>query len=178
MEMQFEEHWKKFEENELSHSETHYLLSIYSLSSSIPSLRAVDLSNELKVSRNAVSLQLKKLAKKGFIKIDDNSIQLSKKGRRVIEKIANKRHLMIVFLSEVLGLPLGVATSDSCKIEHLLSDDTGNALLKFMHFLRSDNKAVLNFLKEFQEFYVQCNPDIGCGLCDNINLMEDRNETL
>lgn len=169
MDLKFEEHWKKFEENELSHSETHYLLSIFSLSSTVANLRAIDLAQELNVSRNAVSLQLKNLAKKGLIKVNDNKVHLSRKGRNTIEKVANKRHLMIVFLTEVLGLPLNIATTDSCKIEHLLSDETGSALLKFMNFLRSDKKVVLNFLKEFQEYYAQCSPKIGCGLCENIS---------
>jgi Mn-dependent DtxR family transcriptional regulator len=178
MDLQFEEYWKEFEENELSHSESHYLLSIFSMTERTKSLRAVDLAQELKVSRNAVSLQLKKLSDKGLVEIENYLVQLSARGREVIEKVANKRHLMIVFLSEVLGLPLDIATLDSCKIEHLLSDETGNALLKFMHFLRSDRKVVLNFLKEFQKYYLQCSPEIGCGLCENITKMEDQDGSL
>ncbi len=79
---------------------------------------------------------------------------------------------MIVFLTEVLGVQNQIATTDSCKIEHLLSDETGEALLKFVHFLRSDRKVVLHFLKEFQKYYLHCDSEIGCGLCENIHSME------
>lgn len=172
MNLQYEAYWREFEENEISHSEAHYLLSIYSMTRNQENLRSVELANQLAVSRNAVSLQLKKLAGKNYIKINNNFIHLTKKGIMIIEKVANKRQAMIVFFSEVLGLPLDIASTDSCKIEHLLSDETGDAMLKFVQFLRSDRKVVLNFLKEFQRYYVQCDPQIGCGLCENIHKME------
>tara|TARA_B100001248_G_C27398410_1_gene467597 strand:- start:3743 stop:4282 length:540 start_codon:yes stop_codon:yes gene_type:complete len=173
MNLQYEKYWREFEDNEISHSEAHYLLSIYSMTRKESNLRAVELSKELNVSRNAVSLQLKKLIEKKFIRVSEsNFIILTKKGINTIEKVANKRQTMIVFFSEVLGLDLSTATLDSCKIEHLLSDETGEALLKFVQFLRSDRKVVYNFLKEFQHYFLQCDPEIGCGLCENIHQME------
>ncbi len=175
MNLQYEKYWREFEENEITHSEAHYLLSIYSMTRHQNyKLRAVDLSKELNVSRNAVSLQLKKLIEKKLLRVSDaNFILLTKKGISTIEKVANKRQTMIVFFSEVLGIDLGTATLDSCKIEHLLSDEAGEALLKFVQFLRSDRKVVYNFLKEFQHYYLQCDPEIGCGLCENIHQMEN-----
>ncbi len=176
MDFQFEQYWKGFNENELSHSETHYLLSIYSFLQRNEELRASILAKELGLSRNAVHLQLKKLTDKKLVRVKDNIISLSNKAVNLVEKIANKRQTMIVLLSEVLGLPLHIATSDSCKVEHLLSDETGEALLKFVQFLRSDRKIVLQFLKEFQKYYLHCDPEIGCGLCENIHSMEQNNE--
>ncbi len=177
MKPQYEQFWREFEDNELSHSEAHYLLSIYSLSKkSGDGLIAADLSRELGVSRNAVSLQLKRLSAKRLTKTTSGNITLTRKGVSTVERVANKRQTMIVFFSEVLGLDRKIASQDSCKIEHLLSDDTGEALLSFVKFLRSDRKVVLNFLKEFQRFYLQCDPEISCGLCENIHQMENMNE--
>ena len=139
-------------------------------------LRASTVAKELGISRNAVHLQLKKLSEKKLVKIKENLISLPKHSINIVEKVANKRQTMIVLLSEVLGVPMHIATTDSCKIEHLLSDDTGEALLKFVQFLRSDRKVVLQFLKEFQKYYLQCDPEIGCGLCENIHSMEKVNE--
>ncbi len=176
MEFQFEQYWKEYGENELSHSETHYLLTIYSLLRKDDLLRASTVAKELGISRNAVHLQLKKLSEKKLVKIKENLISLPNHSINIVEKVANKRQTMIVLLSEVLGVPMHIATTDSCKIEHLLSDDTGEALLKFVQFLRSDRKVVLQFLKEFQKYYLQCDPEIGCGLCENIHSMEKVNE--
>jgi len=169
---QFEQYWKEYSDNELSHSETHYLLAIYSFLQKNEKLRASTIAKGLGVSRNAVHLQLKKLSEKKLVKIKDNVIKLPKASVELVEKIANKRQTMIVLLSEVLGVPQHVAASDSCKVEHLISDETGEALLKFVQFLRSDRKVVLQFLKEYQKYYLQCDPEIGCGLCENIHSME------
>ncbi len=176
LEFQFEQYWKEYGENELSHSETHYLLAIYSFLQNNDQLRASTIAKGLGVSRNAVHLQLKKLSEKKLVKIKENIISLPKHSIILVEKIANKRQTMVVLLTEVLGLSQHVATTDSCKIEHLLSDETGEALLKFVQFLRSDRKVVLQFLKEFQKYYLQCDPEIGCGLCENIHSMEKDNE--
>lgn len=172
LDFQFEQYWKEYSGNELSHSETHYLLSIYSFLQKNDHLRATTIAKELGVSRNAVHLQLKKLSEKKLVKIKENFITLPKSSIEIVEKIANKRQTMIVLLSEVLGVPMHIAASDSCKVEHLISDETGEALLKFVQFLRSDRKVVLEFLKEYQKYYLQCDPEIGCGLCENIHSME------
>tara|TARA_R110002049_G_scaffold143523_1_gene305669 strand:+ start:187 stop:723 length:537 start_codon:yes stop_codon:yes gene_type:complete len=176
LEFQFEQYWKEYGENELSHSETHCLLAIYSFLKKDDRLRASTIARELGVSRNAVHLQLKKLSEKNLVKVKENFISLPKHSVSLVEKIANKRQTMIVLLTEVLGLSQKTAATDSCKIEHLLSDDTGEALLKFVQFLRSDRKVVLQFLKEFQKYYLQCDPEIGCGLCENIHSMEKDSE--
>lgn len=176
MNFQFEQYWKEYGDNELSHSETHYLLTIYSFLQKNDQLRASTIAKELSISRNAVHLQLKKLCEKKLVKIKDNFITLPMATVELVEKIANKRQTMIVLLSEVLGVPMHIATSDSCKVEHLISDETGEALLKFVQFLRSDRKVVLQFLKEYQKYYLQCDPEIGCGLCENIHSMEKIDE--
>jgi len=68
LEFQFEQYWKEYGENELSHSETHYLLAIYSFLKKDDRLRASTIAKELGVSRNAVHLQLKKLSEKILLK--------------------------------------------------------------------------------------------------------------
>ncbi len=176
MNFHFEQYWKEYNDNTLSHSETHYLLTIYAILQKGEQLRASTIAKELGISRNAVHLQLKKLNEKKLVRVKDNFITLSKSSIELVEKIANKRQTMIVLLSEVLGVPMSVAATDSCKIEHLISDETGEALLKFVQFLRSDRKVVLQFLKEYQKYYLQCDPEIGCGLCENIHSMEKNNE--
>lgn len=176
MNFQFEQYWKEYNDNTLSHSETHYLLTIYVALQKGEQLRASTIAKELGISRNAVHLQLKRLNEKKLVRVKDNFITLSKSSIELVEKIANKRQTMIVLLSEVLGVPMSVAATDSCKIEHLISDETGEALLKFVQFLRSDRKVVLQFLKEYQRYYLQCDPEIGCGLCENIHSMEKNNE--
>ena len=168
----YENTWRDFERNSVSHSVAHYLLAISGFEVEACKPRAADIARKLGVSRNAVSLKLNTLKSGGFIEVDEvQRITLTKIGKKISKRIASKRYTMNVFLAEVLGVPEETAESDACKIEHLISDTTGDALSKFVSFLRSDSKVVLAFLREFQEHYVGCNPKVGCGLCDNIEKM-------
>ena len=165
----YEKVWREFEQNDVSHSIAHYLLAVTSLSNEKVDVKAADVARKLGVSRNAVSLQMNTLKSSNFISVDERQcISLTKIGESISARIASKRHTMNVFFSEVLGVSEETAETDACKIEHLISDSTGEALSKFVSFLRSDQKVVLDFLKRFQEHYVGCDPKIGCGLCDNI----------
>jgi Mn-dependent DtxR family transcriptional regulator len=94
---QFEQYWKEYGDNELSHSETHYLLTIYSFLQKNDQLRASTIAKELSISRNAVHLQLKKLSEKKLVKIKDNFITLPMATVELVEKIANKRQTMIAY---------------------------------------------------------------------------------
>tara|TARA_Y100000768_G_C23982339_1_gene686614 strand:- start:669 stop:908 length:240 start_codon:yes stop_codon:yes gene_type:complete len=78
LEFHFEKFWKEYEVNDLSHSETHYLLTIYSLLKKNTQLRASHVARELSVSRNAVHLQLKKLTERELVKVKNNFISLPK----------------------------------------------------------------------------------------------------
>ncbi len=173
MSFNYDKVWKEFDENEISHSMTHYILAIAVLTLEDESTRATDIAEHLGVSRNAVSIQLKGLVKQNLVRIDkENGLHLTKKGQVLAHKISSKRETMRIFLEEVLGVSKKNALGDSCKIEHLLSDETGAALIKLVQFIRSDKKVVLNFLKEYQKTVVKCNPNIGCGLCENIWTIE------
>lgn len=144
-------------------------MGIFLLLDKSQTLRASDLARELGVSRNAVSLQLKNLRQKDFIFMTENkNINLSEKGLRVSKITSSKKETMKIFFKEVLGLSDKVSEQDSAKLEHLLSDEAGMALLKLVKFIRSDTKVTLEFLKEFQAVEIKCDMEIGCGLCDNI----------
>lgn len=148
--------WKAFKENEVSHSTAHYLMAIDSFREEGEFPRAVDLSRRLDVSRNAVSLQIRSLANNKFVKIGkDNRIHLTEFGEQTVKRIAGKRETMKTLLSEVLGLPEHIAEEDACKVEHLLSEETGMALAKLVNFLKSDKKAVRDFLQEFQKTFIR-----------------------
>lgn len=166
--------WKRFDDNETSHSMAHYILAIAVLSLEKKVTRATDVAAHLDVSRNAVSLQLKSLIKHSLVRVNSvNGLDLTKKGQVLAHKISSKREATRIFLEELLGVPHAKALGDSCKIEHLLSDETGAALVRLVQFIRSDRRVVLNFLKEYQKSVVKCDPNVGCGLCESIWTIEE-----
>lgn len=101
-----------------------YIETIYVLSKSSSYVRAVDVCESMGFSKPSVSRAMKLLKDGGYITVDrKGSILLTEKGRDVAEKMY-ERHQIIASLLVKLGVDPRVATEDSCKIEHVISDET------------------------------------------------------
>jgi len=139
----FEKVWREFERNEVTHSVAHYLLAVAALGKSGREPRAVDVAHALGVSRAAVSLQVRTLRENGLIDVtDDHRIHLSRTGADLVARIASKREVVRLFLAEVLGVDPETAERDACKIEHLISEQSGAALVRFIGCLRADEASL------------------------------------
>ena len=107
-----------------------YLETILILSQRKENVRAIDICEEMGYSKPSVSRGLKILRENSYIYIDKNgSINLSKTGREVAEKIY-ERHQVLSALLVKIGVDEETATEDACRIEHVISDTTFNAVKK------------------------------------------------
>lgn len=159
--------WKKFEENELTHSAAHHLMAIYNLLKQQGYARAIDVAKYLGITRGSVAITLKQLKKKGLIVEDENKFfQLSESGKDMVNAVLSKRHILIKFLTEVIRLSLENAEIDACKIEHLISKEMGEKLLSFMGYFLSNQKEVQEFKKAFSEFTYACESADNCQVCE------------
>jgi Mn-dependent DtxR family transcriptional regulator len=135
----YEREWRAFERNEVTHSAAHYLLAVAAFAKAGRDPRSVDVARQLEVSRAAVSLQIRTLRENGLVDVgDDHRIRLTRTGADLVARIASKREVVRLFLTEVLGVEPETAERDACKIEHLISEDTGAALVRFITCLRAD----------------------------------------
>ena len=101
-----------------------YIETIYVLSKSSSYVRAVDICEKMGFSKPSVSRAMGLLKDGGYITVDlKGGIQLTEKGKDVAEKMY-ERHQIIASLLVKLGVDPDVATDDSCKIEHVISDET------------------------------------------------------
>ena len=134
------ETWKQFEANELTHSAAHHLLAIHAVGSKYGGwARVSDIARQLDVTRGSVSINLRALKKRGWVKTDEHHmVALSPAGTKIVQVILAKRVVVKAFLVNVLGVPEPQAEIDSCKVEHLLSDESGHRLVQFMRFFSSD----------------------------------------
>lgn len=105
-----------------------YLENILILSESKEHVRSIDIVKKMNLSKPSVSVAMKKLRENNLINMDsDGYITLADEGRKIAEKIY-ERHVFISQWLEELGVQKDVAMSDACRIEHVLSDETFNAI--------------------------------------------------
>lgn len=105
-----------------------YLENILVLSNDLSSVRAIDLAEYMSFSKPSVSRALKILAAEGFILIEGSgAIKLTESGRRIAENIYEK-HRVLSGILMTIGVDEKTATDDACKIEHVLSDRSFEAI--------------------------------------------------
>ena len=108
-----------------------YLETILILSRSIPAVRSIDIVRETGYSKPSVSVAMKNLRQKEYIVMDeDGYITMTDAGRSIAEK-TYERHTVLTNLLVSLGVPEDTAAEDACKVEHVISDETFNALKEY-----------------------------------------------
>ena len=109
-------------------SAENYLETILVLQQRKGSVRSIDIANELEFSKPSVSVAMKNLRLKGYIEVDASGlIHLLPEGRAIAEAVLEKHRLMTQFLM-ALGVREEVAAEDACRIEHVLSDESFEAI--------------------------------------------------
>ena len=109
-----------------------YLETIYQLSLLQRPVRSVDVAEALGYSRPSVSRAVGLLKQDGYLEMnDDGFLVLTDLGRSTAEKIY-ERHNVLAAALIALGVDKETATEDACKIEHIISDKTLEAIRKHM----------------------------------------------
>jgi len=111
-----------------------YLESILILSQQKGYVRAVDISEYMGYSKPSVSRAVGLLKKSEYITIDtDSHITLTPSGREIAEKILGRHTMLTQFLIR-LGVDPDTASADACKIEHVISDASFEAIKNHINY--------------------------------------------
>lgn len=117
---------------QLQESGEMYLETILILSRKAGFVRAIDVGEHMGYSKPSVSRAVGLLREGGFITVaPDGAISLTPHGREVAEKIYERHAVLTRFLIS-LGVDPDVAAEDACKIEHHISDETLEALKRWI----------------------------------------------
>ncbi|MBR5439777.1 MAG: metal-dependent transcriptional regulator [Clostridia bacterium] len=109
-----------------------YLETILVLSKKMSAVRAIDISEYMNYSKPSVSRAMGLLKNGGLINIDSKGyITLTDDGIIHAQKIY-ERHNVLTKMLEHIGVDKETALNDACKIEHVISDNTFNALKEFI----------------------------------------------
>ena len=118
---------------EVKESGEMYLETILILSKEKNFVRAIDVAEYMGFSKASVSRALSKLKADSYIIVDsDGFIAFTEKGRQHAEKIY-ERHLILTDILMALGVSEETATDDACKMEHVISDETLNAIKEHLN---------------------------------------------
>ena len=109
-------------------SAENYLETIYILSKKLPVVRSVDIATELNFKKPSVSVAMKHLREKELIVVSDAGfITLTEEGQAQAEAIY-ERHTILTKMFINLGVPEDIAAEDACQIEHILSEESFEAI--------------------------------------------------
>lgn len=109
-----------------------YLESIYVLLQKSSAVRSIDVCEYMGFSKPSVSRAMGLLKNAGYVEADENGyLSLTKEGKELAEKIYERHTVLTQFLVK-LGVNESIASEDACKMEHHMSDETFEAMKRFI----------------------------------------------
>lgn len=113
-------------------SAENYLETILILSERLPVVRSVDIAKELDYKKSSVSIAMKNLREKKHITVTDAGyIYLTEEGKAIAEMIY-ERHRLLSHALEALGVARETADKDACRIEHVISKESFEAVKSYL----------------------------------------------
>ena len=105
-----------------------YLETILVLGKKNNTVRSIDIAEEMGFSKASVSRAVSKLKQDGYILVDvDGHIALTSKGYELANTIY-ERHIVLTKMLMSLGVDEKVAAEDACRMEHVISDESFQAI--------------------------------------------------
>lgn len=138
--------------SKLTESMEMYLKTILQIQRHRQVARVRDIAEALDVSMSSVTAGLKSLAARSLIRHDRYEyVQLTDAGKKSAEDLLYKCEVMGKFFS-CLGVEEGIAKSDACLMEHVVSGETIDRMIKFMEYVESDTQKGVKLIEGFQSF--------------------------
>ena len=113
-------------------SAENYLETILILSKKKPVVRSVEIADELGFKKSSVSVAMKNLREKEMITVrPEGYIYLTESGLKVAEMIYERHQILSSWLIK-LGVNETTAVEDACRIEHVISQESFQAIKSFI----------------------------------------------
>ena len=115
-----------------------YLETILILSNKKNFVRAIDVGEYMGFSKPSVSRAIGLLRNGGFVEVGDGGgLVLTDAGREIAEKIYERHRYLRKMLME-MGVDEETASEDACRMEHVVSDKSFDAIKKYFHYAESE----------------------------------------
>ena len=109
-----------------------YLETILILSREKNFVRSIDVCEYMGYSKPSISRAVSLLRNDGYVNMDDRGyLSLTEKGTAVAEKIY-ERHQVLTRALTKMGIDTKTAEDDACRIEHVISDASFDAIKTYV----------------------------------------------
>ncbi|MEI6437236.1 MAG: metal-dependent transcriptional regulator [Candidatus Omnitrophota bacterium] len=138
----------------LSENMEDYLEVIHALAGDKGVARVGEIAAKMDVKSPSVNAAMKQLAERGLVVHQRYGyVTLTKEGRVRAAEVQEKHDVLFMFLTQFLMLDYKVAEREACSIEHAISQETYQRLVKFFKFLRvSPDGAKPKLLRNFADY--------------------------
>lgn len=127
-----------------------YLETIYQLLREQPFARVRDIAQARDVKAGSVSPALKRLADLGLVKyMRREYVTLTDEGEVEARRVYARHRLLTRFFAEVLQMDPAAADAEACAMEHNLSDEAMDRLVRFFEYMSACPNASPDFLNRF-----------------------------
>jgi Mn-dependent DtxR family transcriptional regulator len=117
----------------INESVENYLETILILSKNLPMVRSIDVATELNFKKSSVSVAMKNLREKEYITMtNEGYILLTETGKEIANMVYEKHTFLSGWLKH-LGVDANTATEDACRIEHVISNESFEAIKKYVN---------------------------------------------
>lgn len=123
-----------------------YLETIYLLVQEHGFARVKEIAKARDVKAATVSIALRKLSEAGLVNyVRREYIGLTERGEEAARRVLTRHRLLMRFFSEVLGMSPHAASEQACSLEHALTDEAMDRMVRFFEFLGTRPSVVAAF---------------------------------
>lgn len=156
-------------EKKLTASQEDYLEAIYQISEEKMAARAKDIATLLKVRASSVTGALKSLSALELVNYAPyDLITLTPAGKTVAVDIVHRHGALKSFLTGVLGIEDHEADAAACKMEHSVSKDIVERLVKYAKYVEECPKGGVTWKSGFGYYCKNNSIEESCGNCSSV----------
>ena len=148
----------------LSSNMEDYLEAIFHISEEKQAARAKDIADWVKVNKSSVTGALRSLSEKGLVNYAPyDIITLTDKGKKLAAEIVRRHEALKEFFVKILLIDKDEAEEASCRVEHTVSKNIIDRLIRFVEFMEICPRGGKEWLKGFRRHCENGDTAIRCG---------------
>ena len=130
-----------------------YLEAIYQIVQEKKVARSKEISKELGVTNASVTGALRVLSERNLINYAPYElITLTGEGNRLAENVVQRHSMLKEFFISVLGIDEEEAGENACKMEHVITENLQQRLIRFIEFVNTCSTAGGHWIEEFRRY--------------------------